>query len=138
MKLNTGIKYEDEDKYINADFALLNKNDTVEEYRNEIRLGRYRNEACKVMKTVELCRADYEKFCNSLLSNYEWLSGEGGYGSLADLRSVDSYSDYTEEERREFNDKSYREVVEVRCISENHQTLYVDPQGHNYARYVGF
>ena len=60
----------------------------------------------------ELTTAEYDVFANTLLQDRDWLAGKGGY-----------------------LDHATRHVVEVKA--ENRKTLYVDPSGSAYGRYVG-
>lgn len=103
--------------YINAMFANLNKNDSIEEYDEQLEAGKYYLSECKIDKVVVLDTTDYDLFCESLLSDCDWLEDEGG-------TSLNSATNST-----------YRHVVAVAC--KNRRTLYVDPQGYSYARYVG-
>jgi hypothetical protein len=59
----------------------------------------------------ELTGAEYDAFADTLLEDREWLAGRGGH--------VDGH----------------RRVVEVSAPGRT--TLYVDPSGGNYGRYVG-
>ena len=59
-----------------------------------------------------LTEAEYDAFANTLLQDRDWLAGKGGY-----------------------LDQTTRHVVEVKA--ENRKTLYVDPSGSAYGRYVG-
>ena len=59
----------------------------------------------------ELSAAEYDAFANTLLVDREWLTGRGGQSN------------------------GYRQVVEV--CAPGRTTLYVDPSGGSYGRYVG-
>ena len=65
-----------------------------------------------ISETRELTTAEYDVFANTLLQDRDWLAGKGGY-----------------------LDQTTRHVVEVKA--ENRKTLYVDPSGSAYGRYVG-
>jgi hypothetical protein len=71
-----------------------------------------RPEPVVISETRELPTADYDQFARNLLQDRDWLAGKGGYP-----------------------DHTTRHVVEVRA--EGRQTLYVDPSGSAYGRYVG-
>jgi len=60
----------------------------------------------------ELTDAEYDDFTSALLADRDWLAGRGGY-----------------------LEGSGRSVVEV--TAPNRTTLYVDPSGGSYGRYVG-
>lgn len=59
----------------------------------------------------ELTTAEYDAFANTLLDDRDWLTGRGGHAN------------------------GHRQVVEVSAPGRT--TLYVDPSGGSYGRYVG-
>lgn len=59
----------------------------------------------------ELTAAEYDAFANTLLDDRDWLTGRGGHANGS------------------------RQVVEV--CAPGRTTLYVDPSGGSYGRYVG-
>ena len=59
----------------------------------------------------ELTTAEYDTFANTLLDDRDWLTGRGGHAN------------------------GQRQVVEVNAPGRT--TLYVDPSGGSYGRYVG-
>ena len=59
----------------------------------------------------ELTIGEYDAFANTLLEDRDWLAGRGGYTN------------------------GQRQVVEVSASGRT--TLYVDPSGSSYGRYVG-
>lgn len=59
----------------------------------------------------ELTTAEYDAFASTLLEDRDWLAGHGGYAN------------------------GHRQVVEV--CAPGRTTLYVDPSGSAYGRYVG-
>ena len=71
-----------------------------------------RPEPVVISETRELTAAEYDVFAGTLLQDRDWLAGKGG-----------------------FPDHTTRHVVEVKA--ENRKTLYVDPSGSAYGRYVG-
>ena len=71
-----------------------------------------RPEPVVISETRELTPAEYDQFARTLLQDRDWLAGKGGYP-----------------------DDTTRHVVEVRA--EQRRTLYVDPSGSAYGRYVG-
>ena len=64
-----------------------------------------------VTDVIHLSTFDYDQFANHLLGSYPWLAGKGGYVGM-----------------------SGRLCVEVNCPGR--PTLFVDPSGDTYARYV--
>ena len=65
-----------------------------------------------VEKHVELNGAEYDEFAENLLADRPWLKGLGGW-SNKDVRSA------------------------VMVTAPDRRTLYVDPSGSAYGRYVG-
>lgn len=65
----------------------------------------------EISETLEMSQEQYDYFAANMLANHEWLQGKGGYK----------------------NNKC--QVVELKAP--DRITLYVDPQGSNYGRYVG-
>jgi len=65
-----------------------------------------------ISEARELTTAEYDNFANTLLQDCDWLAGKGG-----------------------FPDQTMRHVIAV--LAENRKTLYVDPSGSAYGRYVG-
>lgn len=64
-----------------------------------------------ISETKELSEGEYDAFARAPLRERDWLTGKGGYLNLK------------------------RQVIEV--TAPDRQTLYVDPSGSNYGRYVG-
>ena len=65
-----------------------------------------------VTETRTMTPEEFDGFAANLLVSRDWLAGKGGY-----------------------LDHATRHVVEVKA--ENRKTLYVDPSGSAYGRYVG-
>ena len=75
----------------------------------------FRVEEVLISETINLSREEYKKVCERPLDDYEFLTGKGGYDKV--------------------DDKEYRKVVELTC--DGHLTLYTDPSGLSYCRYLG-
>ena len=75
---------------------------------------KYVQEAEEVLieETVNLPLVWYEALCQRPMDNYIFLSGKGGY-----------------------DDTNQRKVVAIKC--QDKPTLYVDPSGSSYCRYMG-
>lgn len=64
-----------------------------------------------IIQTAEMNEIEYDRFVSNFFTNHEWLEGKGGMiGNI-------------------------REALEI--TAPNRTTLYVDPSGYAYARYVG-
>ena len=75
----------------------------------------FRVEEVLISETINLSKTEYKKVCERPLDDYGFLIGKGGYDKV--------------------DDKEYRKVVELTC--EGHLTLYTDPSGSSYCRYLG-
>ena len=75
---------------------------------------RYNVQAEEVMvaETVNLPPVRYNAVCRNPLDDYIFLSGKGGY-----------------------DEENHRQVVALKCPGR--PTLYVDPSGSSYCRYMG-
>jgi len=60
----------------------------------------------------KLSQSDYDKFTADFFASQPWLDGKGG-----------------------IDEDGTRHVIQV--TAQARQTLHIDPQGHDYARYVG-
>lgn len=116
-------------------FASLNKNCTIEEYEREVAKGEYYTERVRVTHVVDLTSAEYLEFERNLMTGYEWLSDLGGHNSTADV-DADEFWKLSEEEMDLWRKHAYALVLAVRAPGR--RTLYINPEGYNYARYVGF
>lgn len=66
---------------------------------------------CEIAETVELPTGEYDAFTRLMYKNWDWLDGKGGYKNCV------------------------RQVIAV--TAPGRETLYVDPSGSAYGRYVG-
>lgn len=139
-EVNSSIKIKElseENQYfvMNSQFANLNKNCTLTEYKNEVEKGDYSNEDVKITKEIHFNNANaYGNFENMLMTSFEFLNGTGG--SFTEDNRINSYLDYDmmdEFEKRTV--KWFRKGVAVYFDGE--LKFIVDAQGHSYARYVG-
>lgn len=133
--------------YLVARFAKLNKNATLEEYRDEVD-GRsrvygpdeiaWRYEGCRVQEVIDLPYAQYRHLRRHLLEDSPLFAGKGGTGSTWTAPEGWDYFTAPPEERDAFHAGAYRLVLVVGCSASPHpETFVVDPQGYSYARYVG-
>lgn len=106
----------DKEVIVKAEMPSINKNDSIEVNNQYIEESSY-IEPFKVEKLVELNESDYNNFCNALLSDYDFLEGEGGNLLTEDGKFICSKA--------------------VVIICEGKEAVLVDPQGFNYARYTG-
>ena len=125
-----------------AQFAKLNKNDSIELYEEEVAQGRFDTVKVKLTHHVRMNSSEWEDFTHSFLNDRDWLAGQGGTGSdfetKYDLENQRGYAAFCSdaEECKQYRAQSYRLCLLVEN-TETGATVYVDPQGYNYARYVG-
>lgn len=120
--------------YIQANFPTENKRHWIDEYRSQA------TNVCqaKIVKVVQLTHEDYQAFIYSFLNNQEWLAGEGGSGSH--YVSEKYGNDWDKLFSNELETKKWRrECYEISVLVTDGNSHYVlaNPEGHNYARYVG-
>jgi len=119
-----------------AKFAKLNKNCTLAEYEREVRAGEYYHETVEVREFVTMTPEQYNEFANNLLDNREWLAGKGGHGTDWDMpHEVKHWWQLNTEQKEAYRREAFAICVAVQC--DGRRTLYVNPEGHGYARYLG-
>lgn len=131
------IELEESKKYfvIGSQFANLNKNCTLDEYKEEIAKGDFYLNNVKITKEIYFkSETALTYFSNMLLNDFDFLSNTGG--SFTDDVRINSMTDYhnmTKEEQKTviFN------LYGVAIYYNNELQFVVDTQGYNYARYVG-
>lgn len=128
----------EEQKYfvIGSQFAHLNKNNTLDQYKEEIKAEAFYLQNVEITKEVHFQTAEtLEYFSNMLLHDFDFIQGTGG--SRTDDNRIQSMTDYnnmTEEERKTV------EFYSCDCIAvyyNNQLQFVIDAQGYSYARYVG-
>ena len=91
---------------------MVRKPSDIEEVRNLTQQYAHQAEEVVIAETVHLSPVWYQAVCQRPLDNYIFLSGKGGY-----------------------NEDNQRQVVALKCDSQ--PTLYADPSGSSYCRYLG-
>lgn len=120
---------------IGSQFAKLNKNQTLDEYKEEVKKGNYDLQNVKVTKEIHFNSIDaLNYFSNMLLNDFDFLTGTGG--SYTDDNRINSMTDYysmtkEEQETVKFN------LYGVAIYFNNKLQFVVDAEGYSYARYIG-
>jgi hypothetical protein len=116
----------------------LNKCDHISEYLEQLETRDYDLNWAEVIETRQLNCAEWNELMQNLLTDRDWLAGKGGASSWAVSfgDSRDGWLELSEPERELFRATSYLYVIAV--IAPTGQTIYIDPEGYNYARYVAF
>jgi hypothetical protein len=115
----------------------LNKNDHISQYLTQLETREYDLSWARVTETVSLNCKEWNEFVTGLLTDREWLAGKGGTcsWSFADDEDLEFFK-LTEEQQTQWKRTAFMLVIAV--IAPSGQTIYVDPQGYNYARYLAF
>jgi hypothetical protein len=119
---------------LGSEFANLNKNNTLDQYKEEVQKGDYTLEDVKITKEVHFNNEEaLTYFSNMLLNDFDFLSETGG--TYTDDVRINSMTDF-------YNMEEEKETVKwnllgVAIYFNNKLQFVVDAQGHNYARYVG-
>jgi hypothetical protein len=92
---------------------MVRKPSDLDEVKSITRANSDRLETVAVVETIILSLAEYKKICQNPLNDYDFLEGKGGY----------------------CDEHDYRQVVELKA--EGQPTLYADPSGSSYCRYLG-
>ena len=118
--------------------ANLNKNCTIGEYRLEVEKGNFRTSPHKVEKVVTMSTEEYDNFALSLMDNHEFLKDCGGCGSDDPRLEGREYMEVinTPELKAIYFDTMYTSCVAI--VALGRETIYADPSGYSYARYVAF
>lgn len=118
-----------------AEFANLNKNNTLEQYQEEVEKGKYSLEDVKITKEVHFNSLEaLENFSNMLLNDFDFLANTGG--SFTEDNRINSMTDFYNMEKEERKSVKWN-LYGVAIYFNNQLQFVVDAQGYNYARYVG-
>ena len=93
--------------------SLVRKAQNLKEVEKAIRKGESNRVKAVVDKSYKLSENEYDKFVYNFMVHTTYLSGEGGVDSDGTVH-----------------------VVEI--TAPDRKTIYVDPEGYDYARYVGY
>ena len=91
---------------------MVQKPSDINEVKELCRRYNSQTEEVMVAETVNLPTVWYNAVCRNHLDDYIFLSGKGGY-----------------------DNENHRQVVALKC--QGKPTLYVDPSGSSYCRYMG-
>lgn len=120
---------------IDAQFANLNKNQTLNQYKDEVVKGDYRLENVKITKEVHFNTEEaLNNFSNLLLNDFDFLAETGG--SFTEDNRINSMIDYYNMDDLEKNTVKWN-LYGVGVYYGGKLQFIVDAQGHSYARYVG-
>ncbi|AME08453.1 LPD29 domain-containing protein [Bacillus sp. SDLI1] len=120
---------------IDAQFANLNKNQTLDQYKDEVSKGDYRLKNVKITKEVHFNTEEaLNNFSNLLLNDFDFLAETGG--SFTEDNRINSMIDYYNMDDLEKNTVKWN-LYGVGVYYDGKLQFIVDAQGYSYARYVG-
>lgn len=118
-----------------AEFAHLNKNSTLDQYKEEAQKGEYYLQDVKVTKEVHFNSLEaLNNFSNMLLNDFDFLAETGG--SYTDDNRINSMTDFYNMDDEEQKTVKWN-LYGVAIYYNNKLQFVVDCQGYTYARYVG-
>lgn len=119
----------------NAYFANLNKNNTLDQYKEEVAKGDYYLNTLKVTREIYFKDLkSYNLYINMLLHDFDFIDGTGG--SYTDDLRINSMTDYYNMSSEE--QKTVEWLLQGIAVYINNELMFViDAQGYCYARYVG-
>ena len=91
---------------------MVRKPSDLDEVKSTTRANSDRLETVAVVETINLTPAEHKRVCRNPLADYDFLKGKGGY-----------------------NKDNQRQVIALEC--DGQPTLYADPSGSGYCRYLG-
>ena len=105
----------------------------------------YTTHQVRVDEIMLFTGANFQVFCNNFLTDFDWLAGKGEYGSNYNPTDEDgqtlshdklfggAYPDELAAWRKQYF------TIGILCINtDTSEMIVVDPEGYDYARYVGF
>ncbi|WP_253852463.1 LPD29 domain-containing protein [Bacillus amyloliquefaciens] len=127
---------EDQEYFVaDAQFANLNKNCTLDQYRDEVAKGDYRFKNVKITKEVHFNTEEgLRNFSNMLLNDFDFFAETGG--SFTEDNRISSMIDYYNMDDLEKSTVKWN-LYGVGVYYDGKLQFIVDAQGHSYARYVG-
>ena len=120
---------------IGSQFAHLNKNNTLDQYQEEVEKGEFDLQNVKITKEIHFqSEESLSYFSNMLLNDFDFLSETGGsYTDDVRINSMTDYNNMTEEERETVIFNLYGVGIYYNGVLQ----FISDCQGFSYARYVG-
>ncbi|MCC6810532.1 MAG: hypothetical protein IT381_24090 [Deltaproteobacteria bacterium] len=127
-----------ERRIITAVFPSLNKQETLSCVKSEIKRRSYTNRV-RIAESHTVSAAEWQDLSENLLSRRGIWAGKGGtesaYQEPAELTERNPLT-WPDEERRRWLAASNLIGIEI-VNAETGERFVVDPQGYDYARYVG-
>jgi hypothetical protein len=131
------INLEEEKQYfvIGSQFAKLNKNCTLDQYKEEVEKDEFNLENVKITREIHFnTQESLNYFSNMLLNDFDFLSETGG--SFTDDVRINSMTDYYNMTKEE-QETVIWSLYGVAVYFNNKLQFIIDTQGYSYSRYVG-
>lgn len=129
------IKEENQYTIESVKFANLNKNNTLNEYIEEVDKADYRNRPVKIHRELHFQDPEaFNNFSNMFMHDFKFLEDSGGsYTDDARIKTMQDYSNMPAYERStvKFID------VGIAVYFKNEVMYIINTEGYNYSRYVG-
>lgn len=127
-------EYSNEDSYFcrGYEFRKLGTMAALEEYKREYGAPLV---LCKIIRCVTLPAAQLLKFREMLFSDFSFLAGQGGSGTDDPrISSIEEWNKLSPDEQEKI--EWYAICTAIRCKESGDIAFLINPEGHNYARYV--
>lgn len=120
---------------VGSQFAKLNKNNTLDQYQEEVVKGEFDLQTVKVKREIHFQTEEALNFySNMLLVDFDFLENAGGsYTDDVRINSMTDYDNMTDDER----DTVIFNLYGVAIYYNNELQFIVNTQGYSFARYVG-
>lgn len=128
---------EEHDTYFitNCQFANLNKNNTLNQYKKEVKNNNFYLQDVKIQREIHFTDKEIlSYFENLLLHDFDFLEGTGG--SQTDDNTFNTMEDYYNMSKEE-QEKIKWYLKGVAVYLNGKLQFVIDTQGYSYARYVG-
>lgn len=130
------VRLQPADKFIEIMLPNLNKQCSIQEYKAQLDSDEYSVVRGRITDRALLTVEQFDILAENLLENMPFLEGKGGCRCDIDFPGVNSLHQLDPEQMEVYLKNVYTLFVEV--SAPGRETIYIDPQGHSYARYVGF
>ena len=135
-----GFEFNAVDPYfVSTQIPYPNKLDTLAEYHDCRDRGQVKTERARICYEVELSLEQWQIFIETLLDPRDWLYGKGGSSSF--YKSDKTPFEMSPHELELWREQGYNDD----CLlvypdwedGKEKDAIVVNPEGHDYARYVG-
>jgi len=127
-------------------WADLNKNNDLEDYKNEVEKGDFSYQDVIIKQIVFVDNSNWKYLTNSFLEDNDIWETIGGHDltkydketflKLNNGKEMDKFFN-CEEEAKDFFKKNCKALVTELINNSTGETIYINTEGYKYARYVG-